>query len=171
VEEVTCILCSRPGEPLFEKADKFPPGGRFRVVRCAGRGLAWVNPRPSPEEIGRYYPETYSWRPEAEGAESAVHRLERWYRFHNLRFETRQLMRHADLAAGDAVLDVGCGSGDRLLVMKDAGLEPAGVDVGPAADYARRRQQQLPRRAAASNSNWPSRADRPPSSKNAAVAS
>jgi len=139
MEDADCILCSKPGEPLFEKADKFPPRERFRVVRCAACGLAWISPRPTPEEIARYYPETYSWRAEEEGAESAVHRLERWYRFHNLRFETRQLMRHTDLAAGDAVLDVGCGSGDRLLVMKDAGLGPSGVEVGPGADYARER--------------------------------
>lgn len=139
MEDVNCILCSTAGEALFAKADKFPPYERFRVVRCRACGLAWISPRPTPQEIGRYYPETYSWRPDDVGPESAVHRLERWYRFHNLRFETRQLMRHTDLAAGDAVLDVGCGSGDRLLVMKEAGLEPAGVEVGPAADYARER--------------------------------
>lgn len=139
VEEVDCILCGRPGERRFQKADKFPPHERFTAVRCPGCGLSWVSPRPSAEEIGRYYPETYSWKPDAEGAESAVHRLERWYRFHLLRFETRQLLRHTDLAAGDAVLDVGCGSGDRLLVMKASGLAPAGVELGPAADYARER--------------------------------
>jgi SAM-dependent methyltransferase len=138
MEEATCILCSNPGEPLFEKADKFPPHERFRVVRCPECGLAWVSPRPGPDEIGRYYPETYSWKPES-GDESAVYRLERWYRFHNLRFETRQLVRATDLAAGDAVLDVGCGSGDRLLVMKEAGLVPAGIEITAAADYARER--------------------------------
>jgi len=138
MEEATCILCSNPGEPLFEKADKFPPHERWRVIRCPECGLAWVSPRPGPDEIGRYYPETYSWKPES-GDESAVHRLERWYRFHNLRFETRQLVRATDLAAGDAVLDVGCGSGDRLLVMKEAGLVPAGIEITAAADYARER--------------------------------
>jgi SAM-dependent methyltransferase len=138
MEEATCILCSNPGEPLFEKADKFPPHERFRVVRCPECGLAWVSPRPGPDEVGRYYPETYSWKPES-GDESAVYRLERWYRFHNLRFETRQLVRATDLAAGDAVLDVGCGSGDRLLVMKEAGLVPAGIEITAAADYARER--------------------------------
>jgi SAM-dependent methyltransferase len=68
-----------------------------------------------------------------------VHRLERAYRFHLLRFETRSMLRRTDLAPGDKVLDVGCGSGDRLLVMKEAGLEPAGVEITPAADYARDR--------------------------------
>jgi len=140
MQEVPCILCGRRGELRFEKADKFPPGERFGVVRCPECGLQWVSPRPEAEDLARYYPETYSWKPPAEAeAESAVHRLERWYRFHLLRFESRQLLRHTDLAAGDAVLDVGCSSGDRLLVMREAGLEPAGVDLGPAADYARER--------------------------------
>ena len=139
MEEANCILCGKPGEFRFEKADKFPPHERFRVVRCPECGLQWVSPRPSPAEIGRYYPETYSWKPAAEGPESAVHRLERWYRFHLLRFETRQLLAHTDLAPGDPVLDVGCSTGDRLLAMKQAGLVPAGVEIGPAADFARRR--------------------------------
>jgi len=138
LEEVNCILCSRPGEPQFQKSDKFPPHEKFRIVRCPECGLAWVSPRPSQNEIARYYPETYSWKPES-GDESAIHRLERWYRFHLLRYETRQLLRATDLSAGDAVLDVGCGSGDRLLVMKEAGLAPAGVETGSPADYARER--------------------------------
>jgi len=125
--------------PRFDKADKFPPHERFRIVQCPACGLSWVSPRPSPGDIGRYYPDTYSWRPETGGAEPAVHRLERWYRFHLLRFETQQLLRGTDLAAGDAVLDVGCSSGDRLIVMKDAGLVPAGVEISPAADYASQR--------------------------------
>ena len=137
MEHVNCLLCAVPGEPRFEKADKFPPHERFRVVRCPECGLMWVSPRPPAQDGARYYPETYNWRPAAQGRQSAVHRLECWYRFHLLRFETRQLQRHTDLRPGDAVLDVGCGAGDRLLVMKLAGLAPAGVEPGPAAEYAR----------------------------------
>lgn len=139
MEEADCILCSRPGEAWFEKADKFAPDEVFRVVRCPACGLAWVSPRPGRDEIGSHYPETYSWKPEGDGREGLVHRLERWYRFHNLRFETRQLLAHTDLVAGDAVLDNGCGSGDRLLVMREWGLSPAGVELTGAADYARER--------------------------------
>ena len=139
MEEANCILCGKSGGRLFEKADKFLPHERFGVVRCSACGLAWVSPRPSAQEIGRYYPETYSWKPQAEGRESLVHRAERGYRFDLLRFETRMLLRWTDLAAGDRVLDVGCGSGDRMLVMKERGLEPAGVEITSAADYARQR--------------------------------
>ena len=139
MEQISCILCGQPGEPRFEKADKFPPHERFGIVRCASCGLEWVSPRPAASDLGRYYPETYSWKPEAEGAPSALHRLEHAYRFHLLRYETRQLLRLTDLVANDAVLDVGCSTGDRLLVMKEAGLAPAGVELGPAADFARER--------------------------------
>jgi SAM-dependent methyltransferase len=140
MQDAECILCRRPGTPRYTKADKFPPHEVFTVVRCPACGLQWVSPRPGPDEIGRYYPATYSWKPpEAGAAESAVHRLERWYRFHLLRFETRQLLRRTGLAPGDAVLDVGCGTGDRLMVMRDAGLLPAGVELTAAADYARER--------------------------------
>ncbi len=140
MEEVPCILCGRRGEPRFAKADKFPPHERFGVVRCPACGLRWVSPRPEPEALARYYPDTYSWKPPAEAeTESAVRRAERWYRFHLLRFEVRQLVRGASLSPGQAVLDIGCSSGDRLLAMQEAGLVPAGVELGPAADYARDR--------------------------------
>jgi len=139
VEEAACILCNKPGWPWFKKPDKFPPHEAFRVVRCPECGLAWVSPRPAPDEIGRYYPDTYSWKPDAAGEQSLVHRAEQWYRFHLLRFETRELLAYTDLGRGDAVLDVGCSSGDRLLVMKEAGLAPAGVEISPAADFARER--------------------------------
>jgi SAM-dependent methyltransferase len=140
LETATCILCGKSGEAAFEKADKFPPHELFDVVRCPECGLRWVSPRPTPAEIGRYYPDTYSWRPPDDAAvESAVHRMERWYRFHLLRFETRQLLAGTDLAPGDTVLDVGCSSGDRLMVMRNAGLVPAGVEISPAADFARER--------------------------------
>jgi len=139
LENANCILCNKPGIPWFVKADKFPPHELFHVVRCPECGLAWVSPRPAPDEIGRYYPPTYSWKPDAAGEQSLVHRAEQWYRFHLLRFETRQLLAYTDLARGDAVLDVGCSSGDRLLVMKEAGLAPAGVEISPAADFARER--------------------------------
>ncbi|MBM4017122.1 MAG: class I SAM-dependent methyltransferase [Planctomycetes bacterium] len=144
MEEAPCILCRKPGSPWFEKADKFPPHERFRVVRCPECGLGWVTPRPTPGEIGRYYPATYSGtagaeRSGAEGGRALLHRAERWYRFHLLRFETRQLLRRTDLAPGDAVLDVGCAGGERMLVMQQAGLAPAGVDIAAAADLARRR--------------------------------
>lgn len=146
LEDVPCLLCHKPGWPWYDKPDKFLPHDRFRVVRCAQCGLAWVSPRPRIEHIGRYYPETYNWKPVAAGADSLVRRLERWYRFHLLRFETRQLLRHTDLKPGDAVLDVGCGSGDRLLAMRQAGLTPAGVDFTAAADYARETLQMDVRR-------------------------
>ena len=137
METATCILCGKPGAAWFEKADKFPPHEVFHVVRCPACGLAWVSPRPEPHEIGRYYPDTYSWKPDAAGEQSLVHRAEQWYRFHLLRFETRQLLAYTDLAHGEPVLDVGCSSGDRLLAMKEACLTPAGVEISPAADFAR----------------------------------
>ena len=147
MQEADCILCRTRGEPRFTKADKFPPHERFRIVRCAACALEWVSPRPSPAEIGRYYPDTYSWKPATEGAEGLVHRLERAYRFHLLRFETRLMLRRTALGPGDKVLDVGCGSGDRLLVFREAGLEPAGVEITAAADYARERLDLDVRRA------------------------
>ena len=154
METCDCILCGKPGAAWFVKADKFPPHELFHVVRCPECGMAWVSPRPAPDEIGRYYPPTYSWKPDAAGEESLIHRAERWYRFHLLRYETRQFLAYTDVARGDAVLDVGCSSGDRLLVMKEAGLAPAGVEISPAADFARERLKLEVRRGTLEESHF-----------------
>ncbi|MDD5347402.1 MAG: class I SAM-dependent methyltransferase [Candidatus Omnitrophica bacterium] len=60
-EHVACDLCGKD-EPqrLFSGKDNFVPGPeRFELVRCANCGLMYLDPRPAPGVIGRYYPGNY----------------------------------------------------------------------------------------------------------------
>ena len=79
MEYVSCKLCNRDdARVLFKKRDKFETtGDEFAVVECRSCGLAYINPRPSQEEIGKFYPETYSWKETVETGSSLARLLKR----------------------------------------------------------------------------------------------
>jgi SAM-dependent methyltransferase len=101
--------------------------------------LIYINPRPSEDEIAKFYPDTYSWK-ETLTAESKITRitrkLEKIYRYHMLNYETSKVVKVAKRKTGK-LLDVGCGSGDRLDVFKRLGFDTYGVEVSGSAEYAR----------------------------------
>jgi len=62
MEEVSCNLCGKDNtELLFEVEEQIiSDHNKFRFVKCKSCGLAYINPRPSKDEIVLYYPpETY----------------------------------------------------------------------------------------------------------------
>ena len=141
MEYVNCNLCGFDDtQVLFRKKDKFGISqDEFHVVECRRCGLLYVNPRPTEQEIGKFYPETYSWKETLE-AESfltkCVRKLERAYRYHLLRDEVSKVVRFTRGGSGK-VLDIGCGAGDRLDVFRNKGFETYGVETSDSADYAR----------------------------------
>lgn len=89
----------------------------FLAHRCVRCDLVYLNPRPSTDEFGRIYPDTYhafEFDPESYGL---VHRLRRLV-------EARRMLRWAAGAPADArILDVGCGDGFHLEVLRDFGRD------------------------------------------------
>ena len=140
-ETVACPLCenSQLGD-WFSRVDSYSDRKRrWTVQQCSRCGLGLVNPRPTCEAMGQYYPYTYSWHDDAEVEAADVDAqksLERTYRYHLLRKEARDLRKLTGLDRG-RVLDVGCAAGDRLVVCRELGYEVCGVEVSPAADFAR----------------------------------
>jgi SAM-dependent methyltransferase len=104
--------------------------GAFPVVQCAGCGLTFLNPRPTPDSLGAYYPDIY-YPLDAEPAHSALaiahgllSRVETWL--------SRTDKGHVRL------LDVGCGTGLFLHLAQQRGLRVKGIELsGSAAAYAR----------------------------------
>jgi 2-polyprenyl-3-methyl-5-hydroxy-6-metoxy-1,4-benzoquinol methylase len=92
VEE--CFLCSARGTALHPvlRDHVFGAPGVWRMVECRHCELAWLNPRPTPADIGKAYATYYTHAsqqagnvfhtvvPSAKALERARHRVERWFR-------------------------------------------------------------------------------------------
>jgi SAM-dependent methyltransferase len=104
----------------------------FQVVECRQCRLLQLAPQPTPAELERYYPKDYWFTPEA----SAAGRLEEIYR----RFVLRDHVHFVERALKESgesgpVLDVGCGGGLFLRLLRDRGARVIGLDY--SADAAR----------------------------------
>ena len=141
MEHVHCHLCGvDDAVVLFRKRDKLGiTDEEFQVVECKRCGLLYVNPRPAEAEMGKFYPEAYSWKETME-ADSLItkwmRKLEKGYRYHLLQDEVAKVISYTGKSSGK-VLDIGCGTGDRLDVFRSKGFETWGVETSDSADYAR----------------------------------
>jgi SAM-dependent methyltransferase len=146
VERVSCDGCGADDpHRLFEAGDTLHHGpGTFSVVRCRGCGLVYVSPRPTPDELPRYYPgDAYEPHQEAyEGAPGGrADAIRRWlFAPHPGGLRRRLARAHNVLShrvfvadAPGRVLDVGCGTGGYLRTWQRLGWRVEGVEPVAAA--------------------------------------
>ncbi len=102
---------------------KFFPEEWFSVVRCRSCGLGFVSPRPTYDEMQRYYPQQYYDYFEGEPE------------FHDRRYgeQARFLEAGLPLRPGRRLLDLGCANGAFPRFMMKRGWEVEGVEVSRAA--------------------------------------
>jgi SAM-dependent methyltransferase len=129
LESVDCPICGRDDaqEYLHVRDHNLFCPGEFRLVRCRGCGLVYLNPRPTREAMASCYPPEY-WAAPSPGRERlrwdgvarrAVALLQRQY-------------------PGGRVLDVGCGVGWTVALLRELGFSAVGLEPAPhAAQIAR----------------------------------
>ena len=102
----------------------------FKVSRCDVCGTVFLNPRPDVSEFSRIYPESYHTLEFSEDSYGFVHEV-------RSRLEARRLLRYCKGMPADArILDVGCGDGFHLSLLRDYGPKGwtlRGVDVDERA--------------------------------------
>ena len=96
------------------------------VVVCEECGLGRFHPMLGREEVGAFYPDEYYGEPGVK-FQPLVEHLVRLVGARHIGFLSR------GLAAGDRVLDVGCGRGVILGPLADRGLSVHGLELSPAA--------------------------------------
>lgn len=136
----TCPICGpEVVEPIAvgEDFEYWTSPDSFLMVRCTRCRLVYLDPRPAPTELGRIYPPEYHAFDFSAERFGLVHRVRQ-------RLEARRMLRWAAGApSGATVLDVGCGDGFHLDLLRRWG--PSGwrlVGVEPdsrAAAVARQR--------------------------------
>ncbi len=113
----------------------------FRIVACGRCGLLQLHPRPGPAEIRQYYPPAYWFAPER----SAASRLEEAWRRLVVRDHVRFVQRALPSAVrAGPVLDVGCGGGLFLRILKERGYHVLGLDAALEAARLAWRRHQVP---------------------------
>lgn len=140
LESTTCCICDAADfVPLGvgEDFEYHTSPDTFRAVRCRRCDLVKLDPRPKESELGRIYPETYHAFDFSAERFGLVYKVRRW-------LEGRRLASWCTELPDDArILDVGCGDGFHLDVLRAVGrpgwrLE--GVDIDARAIEAARRR-------------------------------
>jgi 2-polyprenyl-3-methyl-5-hydroxy-6-metoxy-1,4-benzoquinol methylase len=129
----SCPVCSNPATSraltgtdfLFETTSKI-----FTLDACASCRCLFLNPMPSDSEIAGFYPPSYWWSPSRPGR---LKKLESVYRRIALRDHIAFISRSVKDRSGLELLDVGCGSGTLLSLLKDQGFRVRGVDFSAEA--------------------------------------
>jgi SAM-dependent methyltransferase len=131
-EEPDCPFCGGPEREVVVQAyDNTSPQDwqRFTVVRCVDCGLCFTSPRPSPELIGKFYPDWYAPHAVPPSNRRLPWRSRLATRF-SWPFETRRALRwHGQ----GRLLDFGCGGGSFLQRMHRLGWKVTGLDISAVA--------------------------------------
>ena len=127
-----CVCESDDAQPVGagEDYEYRTSSDTFSAVRCRLCGLVYLNPRPSVEEFETIYPPTYHAFDFSEKDFGIVYKI-------RSRLEAKRLLSWcADLPADARILDVGCGDGFHLNLLKKHGRKTwtlEGVDLDKRA--------------------------------------
>jgi len=135
METVICNNCGCPDTLPLHKFRLDQESQDSWVVQCLRCGLVYLNPRPTRERIGIYYPPNYQASMLSLLARGKTNLIARWG-FGIIR------RRRTPSAQGVRLLDVGCSNGAYLAAMREKGWDVEGVEFNrDAVDYARNSRQ------------------------------
>jgi len=117
LEYTNCNLCGGTNTKLiYRKPDTryWLSPLEFNLVQCKNCGLAYVNPRPTFESINNFYPDWFYIH------RDILHEKERYLK------EIRLIEKFKNRGK---ILDIGCGGGGLIKLLKDKGWEVYGMDL------------------------------------------
>ena len=133
-----CPICQSPRMDALPPPARWigrdvfaPVAGKLGLARCRDCDLVFVNPRPAPDLLARFYTSPGYVCHAADGSELAARKA---------LARLGELGRLAPPRPGARLLDYGCGGGALLRVAREAGWNAIGYDIGGAALASCRRQ-------------------------------
>jgi 2-polyprenyl-3-methyl-5-hydroxy-6-metoxy-1,4-benzoquinol methylase len=131
-EETACALCGRREYSIIATRDR--NRRPLTTVMCEVCGLVWTNPRPSDEDVDRYYATQYRLDYTNRRAPSARKLLRGLVEADERRRALGEL-----LDGASRVLDVGCGAGEFVHLLRLRGIDATGIEPGEEyAEFSRR---------------------------------
>lgn len=139
METIPCVICG-DAAPRHRFTKNSGSGEPFNLVRCRRCGLEFLSPRPTEEEIGKYYDAGYFEKRTDRGYDDYFSpALEREVT-RVLEMNCRDLgffEFEASLPSGKRALDIGCAAGYSVAFMERRGWDSRGIDIaGSCIDFA-----------------------------------
>jgi SAM-dependent methyltransferase len=148
MSDPVCLVCgSDVLTPLYEGVRdrlRLSPNVH-RFLRCGACGSATVDPVPRPDLISVLYPEDYTFRHADPGEGPWRERLRsvQWRMFYEPSYRRRlRVLQRLTGGRRGRVLEIGCGSGLFLRLLRDAGYRAEGLEMSER-DAARARRLGL----------------------------
>lgn len=139
METIACDYCGNDQTSILYSGEELnePHIKDCALVKCEHCGLMYLNPRPTVDEIGAFYPQDYR---NFQGAiEDEKFALLRWMRNKKMVQRRKMVEKYSKRKSG-RILDVGCSTGLFLNEMQKNNWHAQGVEPTPsAAEYAKKR--------------------------------
>lgn len=136
----SCIICgSSKFIPLYETRDRmFDFPGKFFLKKCNACSLAFLDPQPPESKIKKHYP-SKAYYAYSKSNKKGFFELLREYlvsHYYSPNFLSRLITTCIksvpaipSYVKGGKILDVGCGTGDTLVLLKKLGWDTYGIDM------------------------------------------
>ena len=125
-----CPICqSKNWNPFFEVTDHSISKEKFQLKKCEGCGLVVTSPRPDDDKLSVYY-QSDDYISHSGKSNSLLNKTYLTARKFSLRWKLSIIQ---NIKPNGKLLDVGCGTGEFLQTIKEAGWEVSGVEPSPNA--------------------------------------
>lgn len=138
MEIVRCNLCGENSSNLYLSTyDRFS-GEKFELSQCRNCGLIYLNPRPTSDELSKYYPDEYE-------AYTDINQIIRGTkdqaRGNTIAMHLNYIEQFCPTRGN--VLDIGCATGNFLHLAQKRGWQVVGIEIMEKAAKIARQQYHL----------------------------